>query len=195
MALTSKSKYADQYVDPVGKSVPRLEGRGVVTGQLKYAFDLNLPNMLIGKMLRSPHAHAKILSIDTSKAEALPGVKAIITGRDTYQIKFGSNEYFFPHTVDQMALETDKVRYIGDEVAAVAAIDEETVDQALKLIDVKYEILPAVFDLEEAIKPGAPAIHEALNNIALILPVNFGNPERLMKESDLVREDKFWCPV
>ena len=83
-----------------------------------------------------------------------------------------------------MALEADKVRYIGDEVAAVAAIDEETVDEALRLIDVKYEILPGVFEIEEAIKPGAPAIHEALNNIALILPVNFGNPERLMKEAD-----------
>ncbi len=195
MALTTKSKYIDQYVDPVGKSVPRLEGRGVVTGQLKYAFDLKFGNMLVGKMLRSPHAHARILSIDTSKAEALPGVKAIVTGKDTYGIKFGSNEYFFPHTVDQMALETDKVRYIGDEIAAVAAIDEETVDQALKLIDVKYEILPGVFEIEEAMKPGAPQIHEALNNIALILPVNFNNPERMMKEADYVREDKFWCPV
>lgn len=195
MALTAKSKYADQYVDPVGKSVPRLEGKGVVTGQLKYAFDLSFPNMLIGKMLRSPHAHARVISIDTSKAEALPGVKAIVTARDTHQIKFGSNEYFFPHTVDQMALEADKVRYIGDEVAAVAAVDEETADAALRLIDVKYEVLPGVFEIEEAIKPGAPQIHESLNNIAVILPVNFGNPERVMKDADYVREDKFWCPV
>lgn len=195
MALTTKSKFADEYVDPVGKSVPRIEGKGVVTGQLKYAFDLSFPNMLVGKMLRSPHAHAKIISIDTSKAEALPGVKAVITAKDTYQIKFGSNEYFFPHTVDQMALEADKVRYIGDEIAAVAAIDEETVDQALKLIDVKYEVLPAVFEIEEAIKPTAPLIHNSLNNMAVILPVNFGNPARVMKEADYVREDKFWCPV
>ncbi|MDE2027374.1 MAG: molybdopterin-dependent oxidoreductase [Candidatus Omnitrophica bacterium] len=196
MGLTAKkSKFEDQYVDPVGKSVPRLEGKGIVTGQLKYAFDVSFPNMLVGKMLRSPHAHAKILSIDTSKAEALPGVKAVVTARDTHQIKFGSNEYFFPHTVDQMALEADKVRYIGDELAAVAAVDEETADQALRLIDVKYEVLPGVFEIEEAIKPGAPQIHEALNNIALILPVNFNNPERMMKEADYVREDKFWCPV
>ncbi|MBF0489923.1 MAG: molybdopterin-dependent oxidoreductase, partial [Candidatus Omnitrophica bacterium] len=195
MALTSSSKFNDQYVNPVGKPVPRIEGRGIVTGQLKYAFDLSFPNMLVAKMLRSPHAHAKIISIDTSKAEALPGVKAIVTARDTYQIKFGSNEYFFPHTVDQMALEADKVRYIGDEIAAVAAIDEETVDQALKLIDVTYEILPAVFEIEEAIKPTAPLIHDSLNNMAVILPVNFGNPARVMKEADYVREDKFWCPV
>ncbi len=196
MALTSsKSKYLDEYVDPVGKSVPRMEGRGAVTGQLKYAFDISFPNMLVGKMLRSPHPHARIISIDTTKAEALPGVKAVVTAKDTKLIKFGSNEYFFPHTVDQMALESDKVRYIGDELGAVAAVDEETADAALKLIDVKYEILPAVFDIEEAIKPGAPQIHEALNNIAVILPVNFGNPERMMKEADHVREDKFWCPV
>jgi len=195
MALTSKSKYIDEYVDPVGKSVPRMEGRGAVTGQLKYAFDISFPNMLVGKMLRSPHPHARIISIDTSKAEALPGVKAVITSKDTHNIKFGSNEYFFPHTVDQMAIEADKVRYIGDELGAVAAVDEETVDKALKLIDVKYEILPGVFEIEEAIKPGAPQIHESLNNIAVILPVNFGNPERVMKEADHVREDKFWCPV
>ncbi len=196
MALAiKKSKFDDQYIDPVGKSVPRIEGKAIVTGQLKYVFDVGFPNMLVGKMLRSPHAHAKIISIDTSKAEALPGVKAIVTAKDTHLIKFGSNEYFFPHTVDQMALEADKVRYIGDEVAAVAAIDEETADEALRLIEVKYEILPAVFEIEEAIKPGAPQIHESLNNIAVILPVNFGNAERVMKEADLVREDKFWCPV
>jgi len=193
--MTPRSKFVDQYVDPVGKSVPRIEGKGIVTGQTKYVFDLSFPNMLIGKMLRSPHAHARIISIDTSKAEALEGVKAIITAKDTFQIKFGSNEYFFPHTVDQMALEADKVRYIGDEIAAVAAVDEETAQKALSLIDVQYEVLPGVFEVEEAMKPGAPQIHESQNNIAVILPVNFGNPERVMKEADHVREDKFYCPV
>src|SRR3989338_1764136 len=192
MALTTKSKFEDAYIDPVGKSVPRIEGRGIVTGQTKYAFDVAFPNMLVGKMLRSPHAHARIISIDTSKAEALPGVKAIITARDTGLIKFGSNEYFFPHTVDQMALEADKVSYIGDEIGAVADVDEETADEALKLIDVKYQILPAVFYIAEAIKPGAPQIHESMNNIAVILPVNFGNADRALKESDYVREDIFY---
>ncbi len=180
------------YVNPVGKSVPRIDGKGIVTGQAKYAFDVSFPNMLVGKMLRSPHPHARILSIDTSKAEVLPGVKAIITAKDTYLIKFGSNEYFFPHTVDQQALESDKVRYIGDEIGAVAAVDEETAEEALKLIDVQYEILPAVFDMVEAMKPGAPQIHEAMNNIAVILPVNFGNVDRALKESDYVREDIFY---
>lgn len=184
-----------EYVNPVGKSVPRIDGKGMVTGQAKYAFDVSFSNMLIGKMIRSPHPHARILSIDTSKAEKLPGVRAIITAKDTYNIKFGSNEYFFPHTVDQMAIEAEKVRYVGDEIGAVAAVDEETAQEALDLIDVQYEPLPAVFDMEEAMKPGAPQIHESLNNIAVILPVNFGNPDRAMKEADYVREDRFYAPA
>ncbi len=186
------TKINKEYVNPVGKSVPRIDGKGIVTGQAKYVFDVSFPNMLVGKMLRSPHPHARILSIDTSKATALPGVKAIVTAKDTHLIKFGSNEYFFPHTVDQQALEVDKVRYIGDEIGAVAAVDEETAEEALKLIDVKYEVLPAVFDMVEAMKPGAPQIHEAMNNIAVILPVNFGNADRALKESDYVREDIFY---
>ncbi|MCA9405888.1 MAG: molybdopterin-dependent oxidoreductase [Candidatus Omnitrophica bacterium] len=189
------STHKQNYVDPVGKSVPRIDGRGMVTGQTKYVFDVSFPNMLIGKMIRSPHPHAKIVSIDTSKADALPGVRSIVTAKDTYNIKFGSNEYFFPHTIDQMALEADKVRYVGDEIGAVAAVDEEAADEALRLIDIKYEILPHVVDVEEAMKPDAPMIHESLNNIAVILPVNFGNPERAMKEADYVREDKFYAPA
>ncbi len=184
-----------KYVDPVGKSVPRIDGLGMVTGQTKYAFDVSFPNMLIGKMLRSPHPHAKIISIDTSEAEKLPGVRAVVTAKDTHNIKFGSNEYFFPHTIDQMAIEAEKVRYVGDELGAVAAVDEETADKALKLIKVEYEKLPHVVDVEEAMKPGSPLIHESLNNIAVILPVNFGNPDRTMKEADYVREDKFYAPA
>ncbi len=195
MVTPVKKTFVQEYVDPVGKSVPRIEGRGIVTGQTKYAFDVSFPNMLVGKMLRSPHPHARILSIDTSKAEKLPGVRAVITARDTHQIKFGSNEYFFPHTVDQMAIEAEKVRYVGDELGAVAAVDEETALQALSLIDVQYEVLPAVFDVREAMKPGAPQIHESLNNIAVILPVNFGNPDRALKEADYVREDLFFAPA
>ncbi|MGE0267409.1 MAG: xanthine dehydrogenase family protein molybdopterin-binding subunit [Candidatus Omnitrophota bacterium] len=194
-SMPRMTSYKKEYVDPVGKSVPRIDGLGMVTGQTKYAFDVSFPNMLIGKMLRSPHPHAKILNIDTSEAEKLPGVRAIITAKDTHNIKFGSNEYFFPHTIDQMALESEKVRYIGDEFGAIAAVDEETVDQAIKLIKVEYEILPHVVDVEEAMKPGAPLIHESLNNIAVILPVNFGNPDRALKEADYVREDKFYAPA
>src|SRR5258708_34264779 len=125
MALTKKSKFVDEYVDPVGKSVPRIEGRGIVTGQLKYVFDVQMANMLVGKMLRSPHAHARIISIDTSKAEKLPGVKALITAKDTHLIKFCSNEYFFPHTLDHQAIASNKTRYTCDKLAAVAADTEK----------------------------------------------------------------------
>ncbi|MCK5082090.1 MAG: hypothetical protein KAR31_04205, partial [Candidatus Omnitrophica bacterium] len=190
-----KNQSNKEYLDPVGKSMPRIDGKGIVTGQTKYAVDLNFANMLIGKMIRSPHPHAKIISIDTSKAEALAGVRAVITAKDTDEIKFGSNEFYFPHTIDQMALESEKVRYVGDEIGAVAAVDEETALEALKLIDVKYEVLPHVVDVQEAMKPGAPQIHESLNNIAVIFPVNFGNSDRALKEADYVREDLFYAPA
>lgn len=193
MIKANPSLPSSVHLDPVGKSVPRIDGRGIVTGQTKYVFDLSFPNMLVGKMIRSEHPHARIISIDTSKAERLPGVAAIITAKDTHNIKYGSNEYFFPHTVDQLAIENEKVRYIGDEIGAVAAVDEETALEALKLIDVKYEVLPFVTDSLEAMKPGAPQIHEAMNNIGVILPVNFGNPDRVLKESYHVREDKFYA--
>ncbi len=179
-------------MSPVGKSVPRIDAREKATGEARYAFDLKLPGMLVGKMLRSPHPHAKILSIDTSQAFKLEGVRAVITAQDTAKIKFGSNEYFFPYTVDQLPLESEKVRYIGDEIAAVAAVDEETAERALSRIEVKYEILPAVFDPVEAMKPGAPQIHEAMNNIGVMLPVRFGDPDKALKESDYVREDIFY---
>ena len=178
--------------NPVGKSVARIDAREKVTGEARYVFDLDFPHMLVGKMLRSPHPHAKILKIDTSKALKLEGVKAVITADDTPKIKFGSNEYFFPYTVDQLPLESEKVRYIGDEVAAVAAVDEETAQKALSLIDVKYEILPAVFDAVSAMKPGAPSIHTSMNNIGVMMPVNFGNPDKALEESDYVREDTFY---
>ena len=179
---------------PVGKSVPRIDARQKVTGEATYVFDLKLSGMLVGRMLRSPHAHARIVRIDTSKAEKLPGVRAVVTAEDTPKIKFGSNEYFFPYTVDQYPLEFEKVRYIGDEVAAVAAVDEATAEQALSLIDVQYEVLPAVFDPVEAMKPGAQQIHAARNNIGVMLPVCFGDPDRALKVSDYVHEDVFNLP-
>ncbi len=177
---------------PVGKSVPRIDSKEKATGEARYVFDLKLAGMLVGKCLRSPHPHAKIIRIDTSRAQKLQGVKAIITAEDTHKIKFGSNEYFFPYTVDQLPLESEKVRYIGDEIAAVAAVDVETADKALSLIEVEYEVLPAVFDPIEAMKPGAPLIHSAMNNIGVMLPVTFGNADKALAESDYVREDIFY---
>ncbi|MFA5261846.1 MAG: molybdopterin cofactor-binding domain-containing protein, partial [Candidatus Omnitrophota bacterium] len=183
----------DPFVNPVGKSVPRIDGKGLVTGQAQYVYDLTFPHMLVGKMIRSQVAHATIKNIDTSAALKIPGVKAIITAEDTHKIKFGSNEFFFPHTIDQMALESEKVRYIGDEIGAVAAIDEETAQEALKNIKVDCDPLPAVYDMTEAMKPGAPLIHQAMGNIGVILPIHFGNPDRAFKESDYVREDTFYA--
>jgi 4-hydroxybenzoyl-CoA reductase subunit alpha len=182
-----------RFLNPVGQSVPRIDGRGLVTGESKFTYDMRFNGMLVGKMIRSPHPHARVISIDTSRAERLPGVKAVITAADTHHVKFGSNEYFFPHTVDQLPLESEKVRYIGDEIGAVAAETEEIAEEALRLIDVKYEVLPAVFDVFEAMKPKAPQIHaHSRNNIGVILPVNFGNPTRALRESDYVREDIFY---
>lgn len=187
-------RFKTKTTSPVGKSVPRIDAREKAFGEARYVFDMHLPGMLVGKMVRSPHPHAKILSIDTSAAEKLEGVKAVVTARDTPKIKFGSNEYFFPYTVDQLPLEDEKVRYVGDEVAAVAAVDEETAEKAVSLIDVKYEVLPAVFDFQEAMKPGAPLIHASMNNIGVMLPVHFGDPDRVLKEADYVREDIFSLP-
>jgi 4-hydroxybenzoyl-CoA reductase alpha subunit len=170
----------------VGERIPILDGKEKVTGEAKYAADLKFPHMLYGKILRSPHPHAKILNIDISKAKKVPGVKAVITTKDTPQKKWGA------FIEDQTIFGVDKVRYIGEEVAAVAAVDEYTAEEALQLIKVDYEILPAVFDPEEAVLPGAPLIHEeAKNNIALRLDINRGDIQAGFNESDDIIEERF----
>jgi len=175
----------------IGKRLPRVDGAVKVTGEAKYTGDMVLPRMLYGKILRSPHAHARILNIDTSKAERLPGVKAVITGKEIGGGKYGSLTDN-PQFMDEYPLAIDKVRYIGDEVAAVAAIDEYIAGEALGLIEVDYEELPAVFDPEEAMREDAPRIHDqAENNVILKLPMNFGDVEKGFRESDYIREDKF----
>ncbi len=130
----------------IGKRMPRVDSRAKVMGKAKFTADLKLPGLLVGKVKRSPYAHARILSIDTSKAASLPGVKAIVTGDDTEGVKWG----VFGYTRDQQFIQTEKVRYIGDEVAGVAAVDEETALKALDLIDVEYEELPAVYEPMES---------------------------------------------
>lgn len=182
----------------IGKSVPKIDGRVKVTGQAKYTGDLKLPNMLVGKILTSPHAHARIISIDTSAAEKLPGVKAVITHKDVPGLKYGIS----PARWDENILCIDKVRFVGDKVAAVAAVDEETVYKALKLIKVEYEVLPAVFDPEEALKEGAPQIHDEYpGNINTEIHQNFGDVEKAFAEAHHVRTDRFvgnrtyQCPI
>ena len=181
----------------VGKSVPRKDGVEKATGRALYTVDMVLPGMLWGKILRSPYPHAKILRIDTSRAERLPGVKAVITGKDTLGIKHGFVET--PrYPPDQYPLAMDRVRYIGEEVAAVAAIDEYVAEEALSLIQVDYEELPAVFDPEEAMRPEAPEIHpshpkvkEPYKNIGGKTESGWGNVEKGFAESFLIREDRF----
>src|SRR3972149_2384703 len=157
----------------VGHRVNRVEGYEKVTGEARYVADVVLPGMLIGRILRSPYPHARIVRIDTGKAEKLRGVRAVVTAEDTIKQGWGA---FFP---DQYPLSVGKVRYVGEEVAAVAAIDQDIAEEALGMIDVEWEELPAVFDPEQAMKEGAPLIHEGKErNIAMTLDVEGGSSER-----------------
>jgi len=172
----------------IGKSVPRIDGVAKATGRAKYTGDLKFPNMLVGKILHSPHAHARILNIDTSEAEKLPGVKAVITHRDVPATKYGLS----PARWDENIFCIDKVRFVGDKVAAVAAVDEETAYKALKLIKVDYEVLPAVFDPFEALKEGAPQIFEEYpGNINTEIHQHFGDVDKAFAEAYHVRRDRF----
>jgi 4-hydroxybenzoyl-CoA reductase alpha subunit len=171
----------------IGKRVPKLDAIDKVTGRAVYGHDMKLPRMLYGKILRSERAHARILNIDTSRAIKLPGVKAVITGYDIPDIRVGFAK-------DNPILKTGKVRSFRDEIAAVAAVDEDTAQEALELIKVEYEDLPAVFDPEEAMKPGAPLIHEkAERNILSLMTQSYshGDVEKGFAESDVVIEDRF----
>jgi CO/xanthine dehydrogenase Mo-binding subunit len=172
----------------VGKRVVRSDSLAKVTGEACYTADIKLPGMLSAKVLRSPYAHAKILRIDLKRALKMPGVKAAISGFETYGIKWG----VFRYTQDHPMLPTDKVRYIGEDVAAVAAVDEETALEALSRIKVDYEPLPAVFDPEESMQEGAPQIHkEYPNNINIHVHIDVGKVDKAMNRAFLVREDTF----
>ena len=172
----------------VGKRVPLVDAQARVTGTAKYTTDVQLEGMLYGKILKSPYAHAKIVSIDTSKAEALPGVKLTLTYRDVPKIQYVSN----PQTVgiaDMYVLE-DEVRCVGDEVALVVAESEDIAREATKLVDIKYEALPAVFVPEEAIKPEAPKVHTGSeSNILSTAVEEWGDLEKGFGEADVIQED------
>ena len=177
----------DKYAT-VGKSLPRVDAADKVTGKAIYTADLSFQNMLYGKILTSPIAHARIKSIDTSKAEALEGVKLILTAKDVPDITYGVN----PPRYDEHIFAREKVRHVGDEVAAVIAVDEDRATKALSLIEVEYEELPAVFDPIEAIKDGAPQIHDRYrNNINTHVDHHFGDVEKGFAEADYVLEEEF----
>ncbi len=183
-----KQKTDKKGLSVVGKSLRRSDAIDKVTGRGKYTGDITLPGMLHGKILRSPHAHARVKSIDTSRAEKLPGVVAVITGKDVPDVLYGVS----PARYDEYVLAKDKVRHVGDKVAAVAAVDEATAAAALKLIKVDYEVLPHVLDPAEAMKDGAPRIHDkAKNNINAQVHQSFGDLEKGFAEADHIREDVF----
>ncbi len=180
---------APVHSSPIGARVPMLDAREKVTGAGKYAADLTLPGMLVGKVLHSPHAHARIVSIDTSAAEALPGVHAVVTGRET-PVKYG----ILPIGHDETVFAPHKVRYIGDNVAGVAAESEALAEEALRLIRVEYEVLPAVFDPEESMRAEGELIQEGrAHNIEKEYHHQFGDVEKGFEEADYVREDRFDC--
>lgn len=184
-------------LDYVGKRVLRKDGSDKVTGRAVYTVDKQLRGMLTGAVLRSPHPHARILHVDVSRAKALPGVKAVITAQDTLGIKHGFVET--PrYPPDQNVLAMDKVRFLGEEVAAVAAVDPYVAEAALDLIRVDYKPLPAVFDPEQAMQPDAPEIHPShpkvdgsYKNIGGRTASGWGDTQAGFAQSFLVRSDRF----
>ena len=173
----------------IGTPRPKVDAYAKVTGRALYADDIMLPRMLHGRLLRSPHAHARILSIDARRALKLPGVVAILTGEDLPQ-KFG----ILPSSQDEYALAIDKVRYVGDPVAAVAALDPDILDEALKLIEVEYEVLPALMSIDEALAHPEVKINDEARtgNIHKAVNYEFGDMEAGFTQADYIREDWFY---
>jgi CO/xanthine dehydrogenase Mo-binding subunit len=178
----------------IGKPAPRRDAPEIVTGTAQFLDDLKFQNLLYGKVLRSPHAHALIKKIDKSKAEALPGVKAVVTWQDIPDWRGGT-----PRNVRVL---DKKVRYVGDAVALIAATSEQIAEEALGLIDVEYEVLPAVFDIDSALKPDAPLLYEEFkSNIVpggtpiygpnCLQGVVHGNVDQGFAEADFIAEGTF----
>src|SRR5947207_561564 len=186
----------------VGNPTPRVEGEQKVSGAAKYAVDITVPGMLWGKLLRSPIASGKIKSINTSQAEALPGVYAVVTGADCTGLKIGRRLYDMPILAD------GEVRFIGEKVAAVAADDELIAEEAVGLIEVEYEETEPILDPIEAMKPGAGLIHpEVMNYKGLPNPLKEpsndfiymiwgkGEIETGFRQADIIVENTFTTPV
>ena len=193
----------------VGISIRRIDGTEKVAGQALYTGDLHLPGMAIAKVLRSPVAHARIRGIDATKARAVPGVLAVLT-RDNLNV---ASNAFGAYVRDQQILATERVRYVGDMVAAVAAIDDAVAAEAVKLIEVDYDELPAVYSVEEALADEAPLVHEKLenrkdpgygrggthivherSNICFHFRHERGDVESGFREADQIFEDSFYFP-
>lgn len=176
----------------VGKRQLRIDGWERVSGKATYASDIYLPGMLYGKILRSPHPHARVVNIDVERAKALPGVKAVLTPKDMAAFSWSQA----PGIHNDMAILTEIARFAGDDIAVVAAVDEDRAQEALDLIKVDYQPLPFVLDPEDALKPGAPKIHPQ-GNLFGEKPVVLerGDIEKGFQEADLVYEGRYSTPM
>ena len=194
----------------VGQSVYRKDANPKVTGQTLHVGNIEMPGMLHVAVLRSPYAHARITRIDKSRAEAMDGVAAVLTGAEIAKMP-GVDPYFGPAFRDQPILAVDKVCFVGDPVVAVAAKDLRTAEDALQLVEVDYEPLPAVFDVLEAVKPASPLVHEQhrpaktfadlahvkagqQSNICYHFKLRVGDVDKAFAEADRVFEDTFSSP-
>ena len=175
--------------DIVGKGRRRVDGRAKVTGLLRYADDLFMPRMLFAKLLRSPHPHAEILEANTEKAKAHPGVHLVLTGKD-FPVPFG----IMPVSVDEYPLARERVRYVGDPIAAVIAKDEQTAVEALHLIEVRYRVLKPIEDPQAGLANPEPRIHDygEQGNIHRNQSYEFGDVQQALKDSAFVFEDLFF---
>ncbi|MBI2467573.1 MAG: molybdopterin-dependent oxidoreductase [Candidatus Rokubacteria bacterium] len=180
----------DSELSVVGKPLPKVDAWAKVTGETKFADDLLFPRMAYAKILRAQHPHALIKRIDTARAAVLPGVYAVITGADFPAVKYG----ILPVSQDEEPLCVEKVRFVGDPVAAVAAQDEETAERAMHLVEVEFEPLEPLMSMEHALRDGTPRIHEYGDghNIHKLVSLEFGDVEEGFREADLVREDVFF---
>ncbi len=181
----------------LGKSYPRVDALDKVTGSSQYADDVRLPGMLYCKVLKSARSHARIVRLDTSRAEALAGVRGVITAGDFPDVQFGSGAL-----KDKRIMGLDKVHYVGEPIAAVAAVDAVTAQEALELIEVEYEDLPGVVDSLEAVKPTAPVVHEDMpdfegytfaleGNVCTLLDSDRGDVDEGFQNADYIFEDTF----
>ncbi|MPZ50501.1 MAG: molybdopterin-dependent oxidoreductase [Dehalococcoidia bacterium] len=197
---TLEGSMVSQY-QVIGNSAPRVEGIDKVTGKALYTADFSPPGTIWGKALHSPYAHARILSIDTTAAKALPGVHAVITGRDVAGGMYGRAIKDIP------VLALDRVRFFGERIAAVAADDEDIAQRALDLIEIEYEELPAVFDPLEALEPSAPVLHDGASayqgmklpegappNAYSVIKVDRGDIEAGFAEADVIVENTYHLP-
>ena len=183
--------------DIVGKDITRVDAYAKVTGKAKYCSDYTERDILIGKVLRSPYAHAKVIKVHKDKALNIPGVLAVLSHEDLPNIKYATAGHPYSldpshRDIDDYMMLADKARFVGDAVACVVAIDEVTAIQGLKALKVDYEVLPFVVDQEEAIKPGAPVIHdERPNNIISDFGITVGEPDEIFKNADKVFSGKY----